>query len=124
VAFEDLRITGEEKDASILELRQADETTRANLEMEKQVEGKSPPNPLFIDWFVSPRFALDLSPFRSQACELLSRHRRRGRRCSRQPTTPPSRSWGFWSRRPSKRARASTRVSGRQGAPWRVAYEP
>jgi hypothetical protein len=42
VAFEDLRITGEEKDASILELRQADETTRANLEMEKQVEGKSP----------------------------------------------------------------------------------
>jgi hypothetical protein len=42
VAFEDLRITGEEKDASILELRQAAETTRANLEMEKQVEGKSP----------------------------------------------------------------------------------
>jgi hypothetical protein len=36
MAYEDLRITGEEKDASILELRQAPETARADLEKEKK----------------------------------------------------------------------------------------
>jgi Tfp pilus assembly protein PilO len=43
VAFEDLRITDEEKDASILQLQQEAETARADLEKEKkQVEGKLP----------------------------------------------------------------------------------
>jgi hypothetical protein len=31
---------------------------------------------------------------------------------------------GFYSRPPSRRARASTRVSGRLGAPWQVASGP
>jgi hypothetical protein len=43
VAFKDLRITSEEKDASILELKQEVETARTDLEKEKkQVEGKLP----------------------------------------------------------------------------------
>jgi hypothetical protein len=49
VAFEDPRITSEEKDATILELRHASETTRADLEREKKrVEGKSPPQILCL----------------------------------------------------------------------------
>jgi hypothetical protein len=44
VAFKDLRITTEEKDATILEVRETAETARADVEMEKkQVEGRSPP---------------------------------------------------------------------------------
>jgi hypothetical protein len=39
VAFEDLWITGEEKDSSILELRWAAKTARADLEKEKNVDG-------------------------------------------------------------------------------------
>jgi Tfp pilus assembly protein PilO len=44
VSFVELRIAKKEKNTSILELRQAAETTRADLEKEKkQVEGNSPP---------------------------------------------------------------------------------
>jgi hypothetical protein len=43
VSFEELRNTGEEKNATILELQQAAETARAALESEKKhVEGKLP----------------------------------------------------------------------------------
>jgi hypothetical protein len=46
VAFENLRITGEEKDASILQLRQEAEPSRVHLEKEKkQVEGELSPEP-------------------------------------------------------------------------------
>jgi hypothetical protein len=46
VSFEELRIAREEKDASILVLRQAAEAACAELEKEKKkVEGKSPPPP-------------------------------------------------------------------------------
>jgi hypothetical protein len=43
MAFEDLRIADEEKDASVLQLQQEAKTARADLEKEKkQVEGKLP----------------------------------------------------------------------------------
>jgi hypothetical protein len=49
VSFEELWNAGEEKDATILELQQATETARANLETEKkQVEGKSSLSILFL----------------------------------------------------------------------------
>jgi hypothetical protein len=53
VAFEDLRIAGKEKDASVLQLQWEAEAARADLEKEKkQVEGKLwPPSPLFVNWF-------------------------------------------------------------------------
>jgi hypothetical protein len=49
VSFEELWKAGEEKDATILKLQQATETTRENLETEKkQVEGKSSLSILFL----------------------------------------------------------------------------
>jgi hypothetical protein len=52
VSFEELRNVGEEKDATDLELHQAAETARTDLETEKkQVEGESPlSDPLFVAW--------------------------------------------------------------------------
>jgi hypothetical protein len=107
MAFEDLRVTSEEKDASILQMRQEAETAHMDLKKEKkQVEGKVPPEP-FVYRLVSPRFGLDPSPFFSRACGKLSGSRQRRWECSRWLMTPPSRSWGFWSRRPLRCARAS-----------------
>jgi hypothetical protein len=53
VSYEELRQTGEEKDAAILELQQAARTACAALEMErKQVEGELF-FPLFVCWLSS-----------------------------------------------------------------------
>jgi hypothetical protein len=115
----------EEKDATILELQQAAETTREALETEKkQVEGKSPLlDSSFVAW-VRRDLLSTYSSSAFQACGLLSGRRRRKRRRSRRPTTPPSRSWRFCERQPSRHARASTRATGKPGAPWRVASGP
>jgi hypothetical protein len=68
VAFEDLRIAGEEKDASILQLWQEAETSRADLEkLKKQVESELPPSSLLIGWLISPRLSLESSPFPSRS---------------------------------------------------------
>jgi hypothetical protein len=92
MAFEDLRVTSEEKDASILQMRQEAETAHMDLKKEKkQVKGKVPPEP-FVYRLVSPRFTLDPSPFFSRACGKLSGSRRRRWECSRWLMTPPSRS--------------------------------
>jgi hypothetical protein len=104
VSYEELRNASEEKDATILELQQAAEITRADLEMEKkQVEGKSSSRS-FVCRLDSPRSALDLFIFCFQACGPLSGRRRRKRRRSKWPTTPPSRNWRFCRRQPSRRA--------------------
>jgi hypothetical protein len=89
VAFEDLQIPGEEKDASILQLRQEAETTHADLEKEKkQVKGGLPPIPRLSDF--TGIFSLLIS-LPLQVCgELLGCRRCRWNR-SRQPTTPCSR---------------------------------
>jgi hypothetical protein len=122
MAFEDLRVTSEEKDASILQMRQEAETAHMDLKKEKkQVKGKVPPEP-FVYRLVSPRFGLDPSPFFSRACGKLSGSRRRRWECSRWLMTPPSRSWGFWSRRPLRCARAS--MGGRAGSELRGESPP
>jgi hypothetical protein len=60
LSYEELWQAGEEKDAAILELQQAAETTRAALETEKKkVEGMSPLS-LFSCWLNSSRSAPDL----------------------------------------------------------------
>jgi hypothetical protein len=92
VSFEELRNTGEEKDATILVLQQTTETARAALEMEKkQVEGKLP---LLIFHlllgFVEIRSRLILL-FCFQAYRWLSGRQRHRQRRSRRPTTPLSR---------------------------------
>jgi hypothetical protein len=53
VAFEDLRIAGEEKDTSVLQLQREAEALRADLKKEKkQVEGKLwPLGRSFVSWF-------------------------------------------------------------------------
>jgi hypothetical protein len=68
--------------------------------------------------------ALDLLSFCFQVCGLLSRHRQRRQRRSRQPTTPPSRNWRLCRRRPSKHARASRRRPDKQESLWRVTSGP
>jgi hypothetical protein len=83
VSYKELRQAGEEKDATILELRRTVETARASLEMErKQVEGESPfaclllvdstfwdPLPIFVFclWFSGLRTALGNSTTQAQA---------------------------------------------------------
>jgi hypothetical protein len=68
VSYEDQRQAGKEKDATILDLQRAAETTRAALETEKkQVEGKSP-FPPFACWLglfgIRSQFWFTFSVFR------------------------------------------------------------
>jgi hypothetical protein len=93
MSYEEIRQAGKEKDASILELQQAAEVTRAALKTEKkQVQGELPFPPL-TRW-------LDLFRIRSQsdlclglrALECLLGTQRPKHRSYRRPTTLPNRS--------------------------------
>jgi hypothetical protein len=104
VSYEDQRQAGEKKDATILDLQRAAETTRPSLETEKkQVEGES--SFLSLIWWLGSfgiRSQLHLCFGFEARGQLLGTQRPR-RRSSRRATTPRGRSWKSCRPPPSKR---------------------